>query len=128
MQPKLTLTIVSVALVLTGLVFFGFAEKITQGLWPQADAYAMNIGVVMRYILGASVITSGCILFQARAVEDQSSVKKILLGGAVGLAVVFATLACIRVTGNTLVPLPPIVMVAILSGLCFWSAFKVKSG
>ena len=70
MQPKLTLTIVSVALVLTGLVFFGFTEKITQGLWPKADAYAMNIGVVMRYILGASVITSGCILFQARAVED----------------------------------------------------------
>ena len=58
MQPKLTLTIVSVALVLTGLVFFGFAEKITQGLWPKADAYAMNIGVVMPYILGASVITS----------------------------------------------------------------------
>jgi hypothetical protein len=88
MQPKLTLTIVSVTLVLTGLVFFGFAEKITQGLWPKADAYAMNIGVVMRYILGASAITSGCILFQTRAVEDQSSVKKILLGGAVGLSVV----------------------------------------
>jgi hypothetical protein len=32
MQPKLTLTIVSVALVLTGLAFFGFAEKITQDL------------------------------------------------------------------------------------------------
>jgi hypothetical protein len=109
-------------------VFFGVAEKITQGLWPKADAYAMNIGVVMRYILGASVITSGCILFQARAVEDQSSVRKILLGSAVGLAVVFATLAWIRVTGNTLVPLPPIVMVAVLSGLCFWSAFKAKSG
>ena len=31
MSPKLTLTIVSVVLVLTGLVFFGFAEKITQG-------------------------------------------------------------------------------------------------
>ena len=27
MQPKLTLTIVSVALVLTGLVFFGFADR-----------------------------------------------------------------------------------------------------
>ena len=44
------------------------------------------------------------------------------------MAVIFATLAWIRVTGNTLVPLPPIVMVTILSGLCFWSAFKVKSG
>jgi len=45
-------------------------------------------------------------------VEDQSSVKKILLGGGVGLAVVFAILACIRVTGKAVVPLPPMIMVA----------------
>ena len=51
----------------------------------------MNIGVVMRYILGASVIASGCILFLARGVEERESVKKILLGAAVGFAVVFAT-------------------------------------
>ena len=52
----------------------------------------MNIGVIMRYILGASVIASGCILFQARGVEERESVKKILLGAAVGFAVVFATM------------------------------------
>ena len=76
MSPKLTLTIVSVVLVLTGLVFFGFAEKITQGLWPEADAYAMNIGVAMRYILGASVITSGCILFRHGESKTRAALRK----------------------------------------------------
>ena len=52
----------------------------------------MNIGVIMRYILGAPVIASGCILFLARGVEERESVKKILLGAAVGFAVVFATM------------------------------------
>ena len=88
----------------------------------------MNIGVIMRYILGASVIASGCILFQARGVEERESVKKILLGAAVGFAVVFATMVFLRVTGKTFVPPPPFVITTVFSALCFWSAFKVKSG
>jgi uncharacterized membrane protein YdjX (TVP38/TMEM64 family) len=88
----------------------------------------MNIGVIMRYILGASVIASSCILFQARGVEERESVKKILLGAAVGFAVVFATMVFLRVTGKNFVPPPPFVITAVISGLCFWSAFKVKSG
>ena len=75
-SPKLTLTIVSAILVLTGLVFIGLLSIITKGIWPEADAYAMNIGVVMRYILGASVIASGCILFWHGESKNGKALRK----------------------------------------------------
>ena len=50
------------------------------------------------------------------------------MGAAVGFAVVFATMVFLRVTGKNFVPPPPFVITAVISGLCFWSAFKVKSG
>ena len=44
MKLKLAFTIFSVLMALTGIVMLVFAERITQRIWPDADAYALNIG------------------------------------------------------------------------------------
>ena len=69
MKLKLAFTIFSVLMALTGIVMLVFAERITQRIWPDADAYAMNIGVVLRYFMGATIILTACILFQCRKIQ-----------------------------------------------------------
>ena len=82
MKPKLTFIICSVLLAITGIVMIVFAEQMTQRLWPDADTYALNIGIVLRYLMGATIITTACILFQARKISDVETAKQVLIGMA----------------------------------------------
>ena len=84
MKPKLTFTICSVLMVLTGIAMLLFGEQITLRNWPDADAYALNMGIVLRYLLEATIIGIACILFQARNISDVESAKQVLFGAGAG--------------------------------------------
>ena len=77
MSPKLIFMIISGLLVLTGLFFFAFTEIITKQVFPEFNAYAMNFGIVMRYILAPSILAIGCIFLSTeycRRAERQANI------------------------------------------------------
>ena len=84
MKPKLTFTICCVLIALIGISMLVFAEQVTLRNWPDADPYAPNLGIVLRYLLGANIIGFSCIFFQARNILDVESAKQVLFGAAVG--------------------------------------------
>ena len=69
---------------LTGISMLVFAEQITLRNWPDADAWALNMGIVLRYLLGATIIGIACIFFQARNISDVESTKQVLFGAGAG--------------------------------------------
>ena len=127
MKPKLTFIICSVLLAITGIVMIVFAEKMTQRLWPDADTYALNIGIVLRYLMGATIITTACILFQARKISDVETAKQVLFGSAAGHGFIFLTMLVIKFTGTFNLPPPPLILTAVISILCLFTALKPKS-
>ena len=104
-----------------------FAEQMTQRLWPDADTYALNIGIVLRYLMGATIITIACILFQARKIFDVESAKQVLFCSAAGHGFIFLTMLVIKFTGTFNLPPPPLILTAVISILCLFTALKPKS-
>ncbi len=127
-KPKLAFTIFSVLMALTGIVMLVFAERITQRIWPDAVAYALNIGVVLRYVMGATIISTACILSQCRKISEVESAKQVLFGAAAGLGFVFLTMLVMKFTGTFNMPPPPLVLTAVISILCLFAALKPKPG
>ena len=128
MKPKLTFTFRSVLMALTGIVMLVFAEQITQRLWPNADASTLIIGVVLRYLIGATIISTACILFQCRKISEVESVRQVLFGAAAGLSFDFLKMLVMKCKGTVKIPLPQLVLTAVISILCLFTAPKPKSG
>ena len=86
------------------------------------------MGIVLRYLLGATIIGITCIFFQARNISDVESAKQVLFGAAAGHGFVFLTMLVIKVTGIFNLPPPPLISTAVITILCLFTALKPKSG
>ena len=128
MKPKLTFTICCVLMALAGIGMLVFAEQITLRNWPDADAYALNMGIVLRYLLRATIIGIARIFFQARNISDVESAKQVLFGAGASHGFVVLTMLVIKFTGTFNLPPPPLILTAIITILCLFTALKPKSG
>tara|TARA_B100000676_G_C17920999_1_gene755461 strand:+ start:161 stop:544 length:384 start_codon:yes stop_codon:yes gene_type:complete len=95
--------------------------------YPNAEGLALEIGITQRYVMAGMLFIVVCLLFQSRNVEKVDNQKEILLGVAIGFAVMCAIIILLEGPGRGLPLLvPPVIATAILAILSFWSRSKLN--
>ena len=95
--------------------------------YPNAEGLALEIGITHRYVMAGMLFIVVCLLFQSRKVEKVDNQKEILLGVAIGFAVMCAVIILLEGPGRGLPLLvPPVIATGALAVLSFWSRSKLS--
>ena len=95
--------------------------------YPNAEGLALEIGITQRYVMAGMLFIVLCLLFQSRNVEGVDNQKAILLGVAIGFAVMCAVIILLEGPGRGLPLLvPPVIATGALAVLSFWSRSKLS--
>jgi len=95
--------------------------------YPNAEGLALEIGITQRYVMAGMLFIVLCLLFQSRNVEGVDNQKAILLGVAIGFAVMCAVIILMEGPGRGLPLLvPPVIATGALAVLSFWSRSKLS--
>jgi uncharacterized membrane protein (DUF4010 family) len=95
--------------------------------YPNAEGLALEIGITHRYVMAGMLFIVLCLLFQSRNVEKVDNQKEILLGVAIGFAVMCAVIILMGGPGRGLPLLvPPVIATGVIAILSFWSRSKLS--
>ena len=95
--------------------------------YPNAEGLALEIGITHRYVMAGMLFIVVCLLFQSRKVEKVDNQKEILLGVAIGFAVMCAVIILMEGPGRGLPLLvPPVIATGTIAILSFWSRSKLS--
>jgi len=103
--------------------------------YPNAEGLALDLGITQRYVMSGMLFMVACLAFQSRNVEKVDDQKAILLGVAIGTAVMCAVIILLEGPGRVLflgpdsgLPLlvPPVIATGALAVLSFWSRSKLS--
>ena len=95
--------------------------------YPNAEGLALEIGITQRYVMAGMLFIVVCLLFQSRKVEKVDNQKEILLGVAIGFAVMCAVIILMEGPGRGLPLLvPPVIATGTIAILSFWSRSKLS--
>ena len=95
--------------------------------YPNAEGLALEIGITHRYVMAGMLFIVVCLLFQSRKVEKVDNQKEILLGAAIGFAVMCAVIILMEGPGRGLPLLvPPVIATGVIAILSFWSRSKLS--
>ena len=87
----------------------------------------MELGITQRYVMAGMLFMVACLAFQSRNVEKVDNQKEILLGVAIGFAVMCAVIILMEGPGRGLPLLvPPVIATGTLAILSFWSRSKLS--
>jgi len=87
----------------------------------------LEIGITQRYIMAGMLFIVVCLLFQSRKVEKVDNQKEILLGVAIGFAVMCAVIILVEGPLRGLpLPVPPVIATGAIAILSFWSRSKLS--
>lgn len=85
------LTINGLILFIIGFADILFAEKITSYIFPNiTNPDVLEVGIILRYLLGSSMIFLGVVLFKSR-IAVKSGAQRILLGCSFGFFIMFCS-------------------------------------
>jgi len=92
-------------MIIIGLFFIIFPEKITIIMFPKiiSNPEALEIGIVLRYLMGAGHLAIGIILYLAR-ISIKSGAQRLLLGSGIGFMIIFAIAVFIILKYNAGIP------------------------
>ena len=95
--------------------------------YPNAEGLALEIGITQRYVMAGMLFIVVCLLFQSRKVEKVDNQKEILLGAAIGFAVMCAVIISMEgpLRGLPLL-VPPVIATGTIAILSFWSRSKLS--
>ena len=95
--------------------------------YPGAEGLGLEIGITQRYIMAGMLFIVVCLLFQSRKVEKVDNQKEILLGVAIGFAVMCAVIILMEGPLRGLpLPVPPVIATGAIAILSFWSRTKLS--
>jgi len=95
--------------------------------YPGAEGLALDIGITHRYLMSGMLFIVVCLTFQSRKVEKVDNQKEILLGVAIGFAVMCAVIILMEGPGRGLPLLvPPVIATGVIAILSFWSRSKLS--
>ena len=95
--------------------------------YPNAEGLALEIGITQRYVMAGMLFIVVCLLFQSRKIEKVDNQKEILLGVAIGFAVMCAVIILMEGPGRGLPLLvPPVIATGTIAILSFWSRSKLS--
>ena len=127
MPYKIMMSIVCIVPLIFSLAFVAIPEFFILESYPNAEGLALEIGITQRYVMAGMLFIVLCLLFQSRNVEKVDNQKEILLGVAIGFAVMCAIIILMEGPGRGLPLLvPPVIATGTIAALSFWSRSKLS--
>jgi hypothetical protein len=127
MPYKIMMSVAAIVPLIFSLAFVAIPEFFILESYPNAEGLAMEIGITQRYVMAGMLFIVLCLLFQSRNVEGVDNQKAILLGVAIGFAVMCAVIILMEGPGRGLPLLvPPVIATGALAVLSFWSRSKLS--
>ena len=127
MPYKIMMSIAATVPLIFLLAFAAIPEFFVLKSYPSAEGLALEIGITYRYVMSGMLFIVVCIAFQSRNVEKVDDQKAILLGVAIGTAVMCAIIILLEGPGRGLPLLvPPVIATGALAVLSFWSRSKLS--
>ena len=127
MPYKIMMSVAAIVPLLFSLAFLVVPQFFILESYPNAEGLALEIGITQRYVMAGMLFIVLCLLFQSRNVEKVDNQKEILLGVAIGFAVMCAIIILLEGPGRGLPLLvPPVIATGALAILSFWSRSKLS--
>ena len=127
MPFKIMMSLAAIVPLLFSIAFLVVPQFFILGSYPNAEGLALEIGITQRYVMAGMLFIVVCLLFQSRKVEKVDNQKEILLGVAIGFAVMCAVIILMEGPGHGLPLLvPPVIATGTLAILSFWSRSKLS--
>ena len=127
MPYKKMMSIVATVPLIFLIAFVAVPEFFVLQSYPSAEGLALEIGITHRYVMSGMLFMVVCIAFQSRNVEKVDNQKAILLGVAIGFAVMCAVIILMEGPGRGLPLLvPPVIATGVIAILSFWSRSKLS--
>ena len=127
MPYKIMMSLASAVPLLFAIAFLAVPHFFILGSYPNAEGLALEIGITQRYVMAGMLFIVLCLLFQSRNVEGVDNQKAILLGVAIGFAVMCAVIILMEGPGRGLPLLvPPVIATGVIAILSFWSRSKLS--
>ena len=127
MPYKIMMSVAAIVPLLFSIAFLVVPQFFILESYPNAEGLALEIGITQRYVMAGMLFIVLCLLFQSRNVEKVDNQKEILLGVAIGTAVMCAIIILLEGPGRGLPLLvPPVIATGALAVLSFWSRSKLS--
>ena len=127
MPYKIMMSVACIVPLLFSIAFLVVPQFFILGSYPNAEGLALEIGITHRYVMAGMLFIVVCLLFQSRKVEKVDNQKEILLGVAIGFAVMCAVIILMEGPGRGLPLLvPPVIATGTIAALSFWSRLKLS--
>ena len=127
MSYKIMMSVAAIVPLIFSLAFVAIPEFFILESYPNAEGLALEIGITHRYVMAGMLFIVLCLLFQSRKVEKVDNQKEILLGVAIGFAVMCAVIILMEGPGRGLPLLvPPVIATGTIAILSFWSRSKLS--
>jgi len=127
MPYKIMMSVAAIVPLIFSLAFVAIPEFFILESYPNAEGLALEIGITQRYVMAGMLFIVLCLLFQSRNVEGVDNQKAILLGVAIGFAVMCAVIILMEgpLRGLPLL-VPPVIATGTIAILSFWSRSKLS--
>ena len=127
MPYKIMMSVAAIVPLLFLIAFLVVPQFFILESYPNAEGLALEIGITQRYVMAGMLFIVLCLLFQSRHVEGVDNQKAILLGVAIGFAVMCAVIILMEGPGRGLPLLvPPVIATGVIAILSFWSRSKLS--
>jgi len=127
MPYKIMMSVAAIVPLLFSIAFLVVPQFFILESYPNAEGLALEIGITQRYVMAGMLFIVLCLLFQSRNVEGVDNQKAILLGVAIGFAVMCAVIILMEGPGRGLPLLvPPVIATGTIAILSFWSRSKLS--
>ena len=127
MPYKIMMSVAVIVSLLFAIAFLFVPQFFILESYPNAEGLALEIGITQRYVMAGMLFIVVCLLFQSRKVEKVDNQKEILLGVAIGFAVMCAVIILMEGPGRGLPLLvPPVIATGTIAILSFWSRSKLS--
>ena len=127
MPYKIMMSVAAIVPLIFSIAFLVVPQFFILESYPNAEGLALEIGITQRYVMAGMLFIVVCLLFQSRKVEKVDNQKEILLGVAIGFAVMCAVIILMEGPGRGLPLLvPPVIATGVIAILSFWSRSKLS--
>ena len=125
MPYKIMMTVESIVPLIFLIAFLAVPQFFVLQSYPNAEGLGLEIGITHRYIMAGMLFIVVCLLFQSRNVEKVDNQKDILLGVAIGFAVMCVVIISMAVLRGLPLSVPPMIATGAIAILSLWSRFKL---
>jgi len=126
MPYKIMMSVAAIVPLIFSIAFLVVPQFFILESYPNAEGLALEIGITQRYVMAGMLFIVLCLLFQSRNVEGVDNQKAILLGVAIGFAVMCAVIISMPVFRGIPLSIPPMIATGTIAALSFWSRSKLS--